>query len=102
MAEYIERSVAIARTVRMECEADCPGIDFAELRKMLAEIPAADVAPVVHGRWETDREDIEWGNYIKRKFCTNCGKRPHFDKEKRKFILTDYCHNCGARMDGEA
>lgn len=53
------------------------------------------------GRWETDKEDIEWGNSLKRKHCTNCGKRPHYDKEKREFILSDYCPNCGAKMEGE-
>lgn len=50
------------------------------------------------GEWETDKEDLDWGNSLKRKHCTNCGKRPHFDREKREFILSDYCPNCGARM----
>jgi ribosomal protein S27AE len=54
-----------------------------------------------HGRWETDKEDVEWGNSLKRKHCTNCGKRPHFDKEKREFVLSDFCPNCGAKMDEE-
>ena len=67
----------------------------------LDEIEAVDVAPVKHGRWETDKEDIEWGNSLKRKHCTNCGKRPHYDKEKKEFILSDYCPNCGTKMNGE-
>ena len=59
------------------------------------EFPAADVAPVRHGRWENG-------------ICTNC----KFDIR----VLTDgenyleqwvydegfeYCPNCGAKMDGE-
>ena len=52
------------------------------------------------GRWATDEEDIYWGNSLKRKYCTNCGKRPLYDKEKREFILTSYCPHCGAKMDG--
>ena len=67
----------------------------------LDEIEAADVVPVVHGWWETDKEDIEWGNSLKRKHCTNCGKRPHYDKEKKEFVLSNYCPNCGVKMDGE-
>lgn len=52
------------------------------------------------GKWETDKEDVEWGNHLKKKYCTNCGKRPHYDKEKGVFILTAYCPNCGAKMEG--
>lgn len=55
----------------------------------------------VHGRWETNPDDIYWGNAVKRKYCTACKKEPHFDREKREFILTDYCPNCGAKMDEE-
>lgn len=54
----------------------------------------------VHGRWAIDEEDIEWGNSLKKRYCTNCGKRPHFDKENREFILSEYCPACGAKMDG--
>ena len=53
------------------------------------------------GEWETDKEDIEWGNALKRKHCSKCGKRPHFDKEKREFVLSDFCPHCGAPMKGE-
>lgn len=50
------------------------------------------------GEWATDKEDAYWGNSLKRKYCTRCKKRPHFDRETRKFILTDFCPNCGADM----
>lgn len=65
------------------------------------EQPTIEAEPVRHGKWATDKEDIEWGNSLKRKHCTNCGKRPHFDKEEREFILTNYCPHCGAKMDLE-
>lgn len=68
---------------------------------MIDTQPTIDAEPVRHGRWETDEEDIKWGNSLKRKYCTNCGKRPHFDKEKREFVLSDYCPHCGAKMEGE-
>ena len=55
------------------------------------DTPAADVAPVVHGRW-TQVDDTKCR-------CSNCdiialiGLYPHGDK--------NYCPNCGAKMDKE-
>lgn len=71
------------------------------IRRVIDDAPTIDAVEVVHGHWETDKEDIAWGNPLKKKRCTNCGKRPHFDKVKWEFILSDYCPNCGAKMDGE-
>lgn len=68
---------------------------------MVDEAPTVDAVPVVHGRWAIDEEDIKWGNSLKKRYCTNCGKRPHFDKENREFILSAHCPHCGAKMDGE-
>ena len=51
---------------------------------------AADVAPVVHGRWEPFG-----GKYYSRKKCSCCG----WDgQEWIKFY--NFCPNCGAKMDG--
>lgn len=59
----------------------------------IASLPAADVAPVVHGRWGTGRFNLETGNYEEQ--CTRCR---NFSKEYDK----PYCPNCGAKMDGGA
>lgn len=54
------------------------------------------------GEWKTDKEDIEWGNSLKRKYCSRCGKRPYFDKEKHEFVLSNFCPHCGAPMEDKS
>lgn len=65
----------------------------------IIKIPAADVMPIRYGCWNADKEDVEWGNCLIRYRCSVCKKRPLFDKEEYKFILSPYCPNCGAKMD---
>ena len=89
MAEYIERETA---------QISCRKYSFAEsydafaVDCILKAIPAADVAPVRHGRWEmnSDRPD----NII----CTNCDAG--FDVWKHEAKDFNYCPKCGAKMDG--
>ena len=61
-----------------------------DVRRLLS-IPAADVAPVVHGRWVHLGGD-EW-------CCSACGfvitTEGSWDKPTKK-----HCEDCGARMDG--
>ena len=58
-------------------------------KEQLEAIPAADVVPLVHARWE---------NYssitIK---CSRCGHVIH----DWRYSECKYCPNCGAKMDGE-
>ena len=60
---------------------------YAEIREM----PAADVAEVVHGKWEN-------GNPI----CPVCGenKFKNLDADIWCDWQPDFCPNCGAKMDG--
>lgn len=85
MAEYIEREAAI----KAAKHAWAKGL---EPSQYIEALPAADVAPVVHGRWGTYRFNLETGNYEKQ--CTRCR---NFSKEYGK----PYCPNCGAKMGGE-
>ena len=69
--------------------------------KLIDEIPAADVAPVRHGRWVLG--NVEPG------YFTPGGNRPWICSECEKVISwmlgkpkESYCPNCGARMDGGA
>ena len=68
------------------------------IRRVLQQTPAADVAPVVHGRWLTWEEQFP-GEMPRKKsrlgvFCSACHN--HADN------MFDYCPNCGCRMDGDA
>lgn len=52
-------------------------------------IPAADVAPVVHGRWVDGR-------------CSNCGVDIPTDDAHDVIFGSEcrFCYYCGAKMDG--
>lgn len=92
--EYIEREKA-KRLLHIEYAYAA--------EQLLDEIPAADVAPVVHGRWEdADWIELEGGGNELIKTpnaalrCSNC--RNCF---KKKLLWKDaFCPNCGAKMDG--
>ena len=85
MAEYIERSAAI----KAAKHAWAKGL---EPSQYIEALPAADVAPVVNGRWEHLGGD-EW-------CCSACGfvitTEGSWDKPTKK-----YREDCGAKMDGE-
>lgn len=82
MAEYINRE----KTKRLL------HIEYAyAAEQLLDEIPAADVAPVVHGRW------IEDHDYLK---CPECGVMVKWDFTFFDIGNWNYCPNCGAKMDG--
>lgn len=99
MDEYISRHEAI-RAVQLSYG------NYEAARKAIFELPAADVAPVRHGRWEPVHEseatgwdpkiagsDPIWG-YI----CTNCRNEAIFDCND-EHVLSAYCPHCGAIMD---
>ena len=88
MAKYIKREAVIDLITR---RYENPEICTQEINS----IPAADVAPLVHGRWS----DAGFGELPKHApygwACSVCGGIS-FNNE---YI---YCPNCGAKMDGGA
>ena len=96
MAEYIKLESLLSVV-----KPDAPGdenkaitISTAKtlIRSLAHRIPAADVAPVRHGKWEWYTEDIYR--------CSNCAEKSHV-KEVIGHPEWDYCPNCGAKMDLE-
>lgn len=92
MAEYIEREAAEDAVG----EAHLKGLNpLWELR----DVPAADVVPVVHGRWDdSGRYTFPSGAAAVR--CTNCGCA--LTESEYHLNNWNYCPVCGAKMDGGA
>lgn len=66
---------------------------------IIEDAPAADVAPVVHGRWDNSgRYTFPGGGTAVR--CTNCGCA--LTESEYRLNNWNYCPVCGAKMDGNA
>ena len=96
MAEYVS-----LHKIEFElCGGNLPEKYKAFVRRVLNDrnlIPAADVAPVVHGRWIHSRyEDCsEQFELVK---CSQCN---HEAYAMALYVRGgNYCPNCGAKMDG--
>ena len=93
MTKYIKLEELMKFPIRRNRYNKEHGNDFVSGIEMVLEyaknIPAADVAPVVHGRWETnsDRPDTL--------ICSGC--KCGFDMWKHD--PHNFCPNCGAKMD---
>ena len=91
MAEYIERQkVFDGLPIVKEDKAISLYGAVADFMVIVSDIPAADVAPVVHGKWVTTQiaAGLPW-----KYRCSNCGCPQEY--------AHNYCPNCGAKMEGE-
>ena len=83
MAEYIDREEYCEKHCRCSneyCDKEsCP----------IWKAPAADVEPVVHGRW-----NVVEGRRLDNAICSNCGR--HFQAYYEAY---SFCPNCGAKME---
>jgi hypothetical protein len=84
MSDFIEREAALS--------AQNKSMNLSECRKRLERIPAADVRPVVHGKWVQDCD------YHFR--CSVCGDRYVVSNGNPLDAANgwNFCPNCGADM----
>ena len=108
MAEYIERAAAVRVVLRQRQPTNSVAQNrmLSIIQRDLLTTPAADVAPVVHGRWipsESDFDDDdtlfdveEWCDWQ----CSACREDICYEDPMPPRLLPKYCPNCGAKMDG--
>ena len=89
--EYIRKQDAI--DVAREDGKKIPTVAIRIMHDIKA-LPAADVAPVVHGRWMPKKENYEFKEALMN--CSACGY-----PVSRWTGNTNFCPNCGAKMDGD-
>lgn len=91
MAEYIERK-DLLELYRMDDPVlnENGHVPLLVIRQNIMDIPAADVAPVRHGRWKCNKP------------CPVCGgdRFEGLDADIWADWEPPYCPNCGAKMDG--
>nr|DAO37104.1 MAG TPA: hypothetical protein [Caudoviricetes sp.] len=90
MAEYIEREATLREIERRErLMVGDKTISVDALKQFILNRPAADVAPVVHGRWVDGK-------------CSNCGVDIPTDDSHDAIFENEchFCYYCGAMMDG--
>lgn len=92
--EYIEKGQALAAMSKHGITRNM------RANKAVAALPAADVAPVVHGRWLDEDFPEKMATVHGFAICSVCGKLSH-KAEHGYNILSIYCPNCGAKMDKE-
>ena len=107
MAEYIERETFlkdIEERYCLPCKEDGKDYNGCMCRAcwvddMLGDVigePAADVAPVVHGRWD-DSGRYTFPNGATAVRCTICGCA--LNESEYHLYDWNYCPICGAKMD---
>ena len=90
MTDYISREAALMKLMQDGCSA--------KNLQSISDMPAADVAEVVHGQWL--RADDDW-NSLTTIQCSLCSEEWCFETDDDVSLLNyKYCPNCGARMDG--
>lgn len=99
MDEYISREATIKRIKEVYCVGcnsyhgvRCRACGTGDAIDMIEDAPAADAAPVVHGRWVTHYRS---GTPVAEGYVSTCCDMWNNRK-------SNYCPNCGAKMDGGA
>lgn len=92
MSDYIEREAVLRRLESCVGWSRPSESAYEDIQAM----PAADVVPVVHGKWEVFDGCSNEGVY-----CSVCHKKVYKVEYANKRFKAKYCPNCGAKMDKE-
>ena len=96
MAEYITKKAAINAVENAPIELFQS--EWEEIEEAINVAPAADVVPVVHGKWIRPH----WKNSDYCCDCSECGgEAMHREYQWNKKGIYPICPNCGAKMGGE-
>lgn len=101
MADFINRKTLMKFPIRRDhCDKEHANEHFINGIETVMEyaenLPAADVEPVRHGRWNRCFED--WRQQIEGDKCSLCG----FEYYGTGISRFRYCPKCGSKMDGGA
>ena len=97
MGDYISRDAAIQAIKDIDENAGARGSGFTDPERIMRDsafyaleaVPAADVRPVVRGKWISEGDGYHW-TYN----CSICGWKDGYQFNERH----NYCPNCGADM----
>ena len=87
MDEYIKREEALMKLMQDGCSA--------KNLQSISDMPAADVAPVIHAHW-IEQEDGNLDTYYT---CSSCKEDFDLIAGTPCENLYNYCPSCGAKMD---
>ena len=97
MAEYIDKNATVGILEAMSRNTDCECIKkrLEKAAKRVSTIPAANVAPVVHGRWVSVAGKRD-------RICSRCLRNEPYKNADDDAEVFEFCPHCGAKMDGGA
>ena len=93
MTEYIERDALLDDISAAVKHRGMGEIIGQTLMRYVKRQPAADVAPVVHGRWASVPCKHE-------RICSRCQCDEPYKFADENAKVFEYCPYCGAKMDG--
>ena len=116
MKEYIERELLLIgvdgciSSLHAQAKGDPiqeSAIKLVEAtRDYIASLSAADVAPVVHGKWENKKgspvscywtKDMKYLMVQEEAYCSVCGE--YLNASAEYTVEGTFCPHCGAKMD---
>ena len=100
MSEYISREATIKRIKEVYCvgcNSDhgvrCRACGTGDAIDIIDDAPAADVAPVVHGRWVSVAGKRD-------RICSRCLHNEPYKNADDDAEVFEFCPHCGAKMNG--